>query len=166
MRYLSILVCCMISLAAMAQGEGDRAYVGQQVPAFAIKTKTALITKDSIKGKVVLINFFATWCLPCNQDLPVLQKEIWERYKDNKRFCLLVVGRDHTEAELDSFKRLKGFTFPFYPDKSKGVYSQFATKYIPRNYLIDQDGRIVYTSMGYTRQEFNIMLSKLQELLQ
>ena len=139
MKYFLILTCCMVSLAK-AQGYHDHTYIGKQLPVFAIKTKTGFITKDSIKGKVVLINFFATWCMPCNLELPVLQKEIWERYKDNKKFRLLVVGRGHTEAEMDSFKKVKGYTLPFYPDRSEGVYAQFAGEYIPRNYLIDRKG--------------------------
>ena len=164
MKYTVILIGVMLSLVSKAQ-TGDRTYIGQQVPAFAIQTKTGFITKDSIKGKVCLINFFATWCAPCMQELPVLQKEIWERYKGNKDFCLFVVGRDHTQEQMDSFKRVKGYTLPFYPDKSHGVYAQFAAKYIPRNYLINQEGQIVYASTGYTREEFNKLLIKLQELL-
>ena len=164
MKYLSILICTMLSLIVKAQG--DRTYIGQQVPAFAIVTKTGVITKDSLKGKVSLINFFATWCVPFMQELPVLQKEIWERYKDHKGFRLFVIGRDHTDAEMDSFKKMKEFTLPFYADKSQGVYAQFAAKYIPRNYLINKEGQIVYSSMGYTREEFDKLLVKLQELLQ
>lgn len=166
MKYLLILTCIILSLAAKAQGEGDRAFIGQQVPPFALQIRKGFITKDSLKGKVVLINFFATWCMPCLQELPVLQTEIWERYKDNRKFRLLVVGRDHTQAEMDSFKKLKGYTLPFYADKSQGVYAQFASKYIPRNYLINGKGEIVYTSTGYTRYDFDKLLSKLQELLQ
>jgi thiol-disulfide isomerase/thioredoxin len=154
----------MLSLVAKAQG--DRTYIGQQVPAFSIMTKTGVITKDSLKGKVSLINFFATWCVPCMQELPVLQKEIWEKYKDNKDFRLFVIGRDHTDSEMDSFKKMKGFTLPFYADKNQGVYAQFAAKYIPRNYLINREGQIVYSSLGYTREEFDKLQIKLQELLQ
>ena len=105
-------------------------------------------------------------CTPCLQELPVLQKEIREKHKGNKAFRLFVIGREHTEAELDSFKKLKGYTLPFYEDKSQGVFMQFAGKYIPRNYLINREGQIVYASVGYTREEFNKLLNKLQELLQ
>jgi thiol-disulfide isomerase/thioredoxin len=154
----------MLSLVAKAQG--DRTYIGQQVPRFAIVTKTGFITNDSLKVKVSLINFFATWCPPCNEELPVLQKEIWEKYRDNKKFRLLVVGRDHTEAEMDSFKTRKGYTLPSYADKTQGAFAQFASKYIPRNYLINQEGQIVYSSAGYTREEFDKLLKKMQELLQ
>ncbi len=164
MKYLLTLLIAMLCGAAMAQS-GDRAYIGQHIPVFAIKTKTTLITRDSLKGKVCLINFFATWCPPCMQELPVLQKEVWEHYKDNKAFRLLVVGRDHTEEELDSFKKTRGYTLPIYPDKSQGAYAQFAAKYIPRTYLINADGQIVYTSTGYTRYEFDKLLARLRELL-
>jgi thiol-disulfide isomerase/thioredoxin len=164
MKYLFILTCTMLSVAAKAQG--DRTYIGQQLPRFAIVTKTGFITHDSLKGKVSLINFFATWCPPCIEELPVLQKEVWEKYKDNKKFRLFVVGRDHTEAEMDSFKKRKGYTLPFYADKSQGVFAQFASKYIPRNYVINQEGQIVYSSTVYTREEFDKLLNMLRELLQ
>jgi len=163
MRQLFLFSILLSTLAASAQD--DILKKGQSIPEFTIVSETGKIEPSSLKQKVVLINFFATWCGPCLSELPVLQAKVWEKYKNNKNFVLLVVGRDHTDAEVQAFKKKYNFDLPMYPDKGKTVYSLFATKYIPRNYLIDKNGKIVYTSMGYVEKDLEEMLAKLDELL-
>jgi len=87
--------------------------VGDKVPAFTYKTidgRTVDISK--LQGKIVMINFFATWCGPCNLELPVLQKNIWDKYKNRSDFELIILGREHNEAEVGKFVKGKGFTKP------------------------------------------------------
>ncbi|HFK5512000.1 TPA: TlpA family protein disulfide reductase [Elizabethkingia anophelis] len=135
-------------------------------PVFSITNENGTIKSSDLKGKVVLINFFATWCAPCMEELPLLQKEIWEKYKDNKKFSLLVIGREHSQDEITAFKAKKGFTLPMYPDKTKSVYSLFAKQSIPRNYIVDTNGSVIYASVGFDEAEFKNMLNKLDELLE
>ncbi|MDV3754331.1 protein-disulfide isomerase [Elizabethkingia anophelis] len=134
-------------------------------PVFSITNENGTIKSSDLKGKVVLINFFATRCAPCMEELPLLQKEIWEKYKDNKKFSLLVIGREHSQEEVMAFKMKKGFTLPMYPDKAKSVYSLFAKQSIPRNYIVDTNGSVIYASVGFDEAEFKNMLNKLDELL-
>ena len=134
-------------------------------PVFSITNENGTIKSSDLKGKVVLINFFATWCAPCMEELPLSQKEIWEKYKDNKKFSLLVIGREHSQDEITAFKTKKGFTLPMYPDKTKSVYSLFAKQSIPRNYIVDTNGSVIYASVGFDEAEFKNMLNKLDELL-
>ncbi len=78
--------------------------LGDKAPAFICKridNKTIDISK--LQGKIVLINFFATWCGPCNQELPILQKNIWDKYKNNPNFELIILGREHSEKEVSDF---------------------------------------------------------------
>lgn len=117
------------------------------------------------KGKVILINFFATWCGPCMQEMPFLQSDIWNKLKDNSNFIILSFGRDHSQEEINNFIAKKKFTFPIFADKGKLVYNLFATKYIPRNYLIDQNGKVVYTSTGFSTEEFETLKIKIDALL-
>ncbi|MCT3734868.1 TlpA family protein disulfide reductase [Elizabethkingia anophelis] len=135
-------------------------------PVFSITNENGTIKSSDLKGKVVLINFFATWCAPCMEELPLLQKEIWEKYKDNKKFSLLVIGREHSQDEITAFKAKKGFTLPMYSDKTKSVYSLFAKQSIPRNYIVDTNGSVIYASVGFDEAEFKNMLNKLDELLE
>lgn len=138
----------------------------QHIPNFSIQTEKGLLKSSDLKGKVVLINFFATWCGPCLQELPHLENEIWAKYKDNKQFSLLVIGREHSQNEIEAFKTKKGYHLPMYADEGRSVYSLFAKEYIPRSYIVNKEGKVVYTSVSYSEVEFRNMLNKLDELLE
>jgi peroxiredoxin len=145
--------------------ESDKVKVGEVAPSFTILTPDGEVTSESLKGKVVLLNFFATWCPPCLKELPVLQEKVWEKYKDNKDFVLLVVGREHSIGDLEKFAKEKGFDLPFCPDENREIFGQFASQSIPRNYIINKGGKIVYASKGFSPAEFDHMISVLGEHL-
>lgn len=140
--------------------------INEVAPQFSITTSEGkVVNLSDYKGKVVLINFFATWCGPCMQEMPFIEKDIWNKLKNNKNFTILSIGRDHSQEEINAFIQKKKFTFPIYADKGKTIYNLFATKYIPRNYLIDQNGKVVYTSTGFSTEEFEEMKTKINSLL-
>lgn len=127
----------------------------QTAPEFSFINKDGkILNLSDYKGKVILINFFATWCGPCVQEMPLIQTDIWNTLKDNPNFVLLSLGRGHSQEEINKFIEQKKFTFPIYADKGKIIYSLFAKQYIPRNYLIDKNGKVVYASTGFSNNEF------------
>ena len=119
----------------------------------------------SLKGKVILVNFFATWCPPCQKELAAVQQTLWPKYKNNKDFVLLVIGREHSDADLQKYNEKKGFDFPLYPDKDRAIFGAFAKNLIPRGYLVGKDGKIIYTSKGYTDEEFAELMTKIEGAL-
>lgn len=75
--------------------------LGDAMPAITLSSEIyGKVTPADLKGKVVLVSLFATWCGPCQIELAEVQKTLWPKYKDNKDFKLLVIGREHTDAEL------------------------------------------------------------------
>ena len=80
------------------------------------------------------MNFFATWCGPCNYELPHLQ-ELWSDLKTNSSFSMLVVSRDETKETVSKFVSNHGFTFPVALDPGAAAFGEFAKEGIPRTYL-------------------------------
>ncbi|HUS87230.1 MAG TPA: TlpA disulfide reductase family protein [Bacteroidales bacterium] len=165
--FIAIALITGLSLTFMAQ-DNTSTYtkVGDDAPTFRFMTIDGKeFNTAQLKGKVVMINFFATWCPPCKKELPVLQKNISEKYSNNSDFVLVVVGREHNAGELIKFAEDNKYMLPFAPDPERDIYSLFAEKTIPRNVIIDKNGKISFQSIGYTEGEFNKLEQHLADLL-
>lgn len=157
------LAIVMLFLLASARGQEWKVAKGEISPEFTVTGKQdKVITTKSLRGKVVLINFFATWCPPCRAELPRLQKEIWEKWKDKGDFEVIVLAREEGWDKLDPFMSTNKYTFPVYPDLKRGVFSLFADQSIPRNVILDRNGKIIYQSIGYTEVEFSEMIKLIE----
>ena len=129
--------------------------IGQKVPEFSyITLNNDTVDINDLKGKVVFMNFFATSCPICIKELPFVEKEIQKKYKDHENFELIVFGREHNAEEMISFKEKNGYTFNIVPDPGRKIYSLFAEKYIPRNVVLNREGKIIYQATGFNDEEF------------
>ncbi|MDA3953705.1 MAG: TlpA disulfide reductase family protein [Bacteroidales bacterium] len=137
--------------------------VGQTTPEFSyITLENDTFNINELKGKVVFINFFATSCPICIKELPFVESDIWDTYKNNENFELIVFGREHVADEIIAFKEKTAYTFNIVPDPDRKIYSLFAERYIPRNYILDREGKIIYQATGFNAEEF----AKLKETIQ
>ncbi len=166
---LAFLLLCVfesnLSAAQQTEFESTLTKVGQQVPEIGWMTLDGQkFDAKSLHGKVVLVNFFATWCGPCMQEMPHLQKDVFQKFKD-KNFVMVAIGREHNDAELKEFRKKREFTIPIAADPGRKIYSRFATQYIPRNYVIAADGKIAFQSVGYNEGEFKKMLDVIDKEL-
>ncbi|SHF30750.1 Peroxiredoxin [Mariniphaga anaerophila] len=149
-----------------AQDQFTLAKEGQMAPDFTYETSDGTRHKLSeLKGKVVWITFFATWCGPCRKELPHLQKDVYEKFGTRDDFELLVFGREHSKEELAKFKADKNFNLPFYPDAKRKIFDQFARQNIPRNFIIDKEGKIAISSVGFNEDKFRQHIQKMEALL-
>jgi len=164
---LLVFTLLAFSFSMFAQDEATLVKIGDKAPDFTFATENGKTIKLSdLKGKVVWINFFATWCPPCRQELPHLQKEVYDKLKNNPNFELIILGREHTWADINKFKTDNNFTMPFYPDIERKAFSLYAKQNIPRNFIIDKEGKIVIASTGFTEKEFGEITDKVIDLLQ
>jgi len=164
-RLLVLIFLSSVSIHAFSQKE-DIIKKGQPAPSFSFKDEqNHVINSSSFAGKVILINFFATWCPPCRQEMPLLEDAVWKKYKDNQDFKLLAFGRGNNMEEVNKLKFTNQFDFPMFADENKSVYTKFATAVIPRCYIIDKKGVVVYVSSGFEKYEFDKMVSVLNSLL-
>jgi len=138
----------------------------QSVPNFKFEiSKGKVVSINDYKGKIVLINFFATWCAPCRKELPLVQKQIWNKYKDNSKFTMFTFGREQSWEEVLKFGKDQNLSFPLLPDLKRKVYVFFAKEGIPRSFLIDENGKIIYLSEGFEELHFNELKELIDKLL-
>jgi peroxiredoxin len=166
--------CCLFGFiiallggVAIATEEAETTLVktGVAAPPFsAMTTDQAEFSTEKLKGKVILVNFFATWCGPCLQELPHLESKVWAKFKD-QGLAVVAVGREHSVDELAKFKAEKKLTFPVAADPKREAYGKYATMYIPRNFVIGGDGKIVFQSVGFVPAEFDQMIKVIESEL-
>lgn len=163
---LMFLPVLFLLYSVSANAQVEKMKLGDSLPQFTIKSeKHGNVTPADLKGKVVLVSLFATWCPPCQKELADVNARLYPKYKGNKNFRLLVVGREHTDADLEKYNKKKNFSFPLYPDPKREVFSKFADQSIPRVYLFGKDGKLVYASSGYSAEEFQILMDRVEQEL-
>ncbi|MBE0676589.1 MAG: TlpA family protein disulfide reductase [Bacteroidales bacterium] len=167
-KLISVITLAMIAMTLTngQEGDGSLLKVGDKAPLFTATTIDGkVIDLTTMKNKVIMITFFATWCGPCNLELPVLEKNVWNKYRDNSNFVLVVMGREHDAQTLKDFAASKNLNLPFAPDVKREVFAKYAEKNIPRNVIIGKDGKIAWQSTGYTEEEFSKLEQTLATLL-
>ncbi len=160
------LVLIFTAFNGFAQEETTLVQLSESVPAFEFEKSPGIKQSISeLKGKTILITFFATWCAPCRKELPFIQSDIYNKYKNNPNFKLLIFGREHSWDEVNKFKSENKFTMPFYPDPERKIYAKFAGQYIPRNFLISPEGKIIFSSVGFDEKDFKALKESLEKQL-
>ena len=139
--------------------------VGDPAPDFSVALfDGSHLTLSELRGKVVLLNFWATWCPPCRQELTRVQKDLIDRFA-GRDFLFLPVSRGEKRSDVAAFREQTGYTFPMGLDSTRTIYNRYATNFIPRNYLIDRDGRIITATIGYSPEEFDELIAAIERAL-
>ena len=163
-------ILLLMSTVTFAQTKGDRGYrvkVGDKVPDVVLHLIDGTTTSmRQLRGKVVVLQFTASWCPVCRREMPHLESEIWQHFK-NKNFLLIGVDYNEPLAKVEAFKKEMKVTYPFALDPGAKIFTQFAYKGagVTRNVVIDTTGKIVFLTRLYNTTEFEAMKAKIKSLL-
>ncbi len=173
---ISITVILSVQNCAVAQQKtnnltaDDRGYVvnvGDQAP-----DNFELILQDGqktslkqLRGKVVVLQFTASWCSVCRKEMPHLEADVWKAYKD-KNVMLIGVDRDEPIKTVQKFHDDMQITYPLALDPGAEIFGKFADKKsgVTRNVVIDTNGKIVFLTRLYDETEFNKMVKVIDQL--
>ena len=100
---------------------------------------------SDLRGKVVMLQFTASWCGVCRKEMPFIEKDIWQKHKDNEAFALYGVDRDEPLDKVVAFAKQTGVTYPLGLDPGADIFAKYADRKagITRNVLIDKAGKIM-----------------------
>lgn len=128
---------------------------GDVAPDFEVEMLDGSKVKLSqLKGKVVMVCFWATWCPPCRQEMAHMQEGVVDVFS-GEDFVLLPISRGEKRETVESFIDKMGYTFPIGLDEDQSIYKKYATNYIPRTFIVGKDGVVAYRAIGYDEEVAN-----------
>ena len=170
MRIFFLIFLSIIFVNLDAQNNLNRGYkvkIGDEAPKIDLRLLDGqLINNENIKDKVVVFQFTASWCSVCIKEMPHLEKEVWQRFKDDD---FLLIGVDLME-DLEVVKEFilsTKVTYPFTIDKDGAFFESFTLPKagITRNIVVDQTGKISFLTRLYDEKEFAQMIEHINKLL-
>lgn len=168
---LGLFALCGIAAVAQeakADSTGYIVKVGQTAPDFTVTlTDGKTVKLSDFRGKVVMLQFTASWCGVCRKEMPFIEKDIWQKHQSDPDFMLMGIDRDEPLNKVIAFGKSTGVTYPLGLDPGADIFAKYALRQagITRNVLIDKEGRIVMLTRLYNPEEFSSLVRKIDELL-
>lgn len=144
MLYRKFIIVAALAAALAVQAAEIK--VGDAFPALAQAGLEGELPKE-LKGKVVLVDFWASWCGPCKQSLPVLN-ELAERYS-GRGLVVLGVSVDDTKAAMDQFLKKNAARFPMVRDAKQTLVAQVNVSSMPTSFILDAEGKVRFLHNGF-----------------
>lgn len=170
------LLAAAISLAIVAAvlmpvgRQAEIAHEGEPAPDFSLPPLDggAPVSLSSLRGRVVLLNFWATWCVPCESEMPAMER--LHRALAGQPFELLAVSVDERAEDVRAFRDRLGLTFPILQteggSEAKAVAQRWGTFRYPESWLVDREGRVVARYVGARDWDAEAYLDRIRRLLQ
>ena len=160
------LLCTSQSLASTPfdQLRISRELAGTIMPPFELQTLDGTsVRSSSLRGKVVLLNFWATWCGPCKDEMPALGR--LKKHFEKEDFLLLTITTDQQPHAIRSFLNILNVDFPVLLDDSREVSVAYRARALPFTVLIGKDGQLLGKAMGPREWDSPASIALITQLL-
>lgn len=171
MKKIVLVVSIFVFSIACGTNEDNRGYkvkVGDQCPNFSLPLLDgSIINKDSLVGKVSVLQFTASWCSVCRKEMPHLEHQVWQEFKDLD-FILLGIDLKETQEKTEAFIQDMQVTYPIALDTNGYVFELFTLPKagVTRNIVLNKEGKIIFLTRLYDEKEFNQMIEVIKQELQ
>jgi peroxiredoxin len=164
-RILRIAVLCWLGAIVSAPRAADLSlWTGGPPPKLELKDLDGRLHRLSdYRGRVVLINFWATWCAPCRDEMPSIQE--LKRKLSGRPFVVLAVNLDEPESRIRNFLTQVKVDFTVLLDPERKVAKAWQARVLPASFVIGPDGRIRYNLVGEINWDHDLVVSRIAELM-
>jgi thiol-disulfide isomerase/thioredoxin len=165
-RLIAFCLLCGLLNTSFAASAGElKVWSGGRTPALTLRDIDGK-THDlaAYRGKVVLVNFWATWCEPCRDEMPAIQR--LKKKLAGKPFVVLAVNVDEPESRIHTFLEKMPLDFPILLDAGKVATKAWKVSVLPASFIIGRDGRTRYSLTGELAWDHDTVVSLLAELMQ
>ena len=153
----------LVLFAMPSYRQGEASIAGKSAQDFPLTLAGKSERLSDLKGRVVVLNFWATWCPPCVEETPSLNR--LEKYIDSRGGMVLGVSIDEDGAAYEQFLRDHSVVFPTYRDATKKTASDYGTSIFPETYIIDRRGKIARKFVGEQQWDSAEMLAYFDAVL-
>jgi peroxiredoxin len=153
----------LVLFAMPSYRQGEASIAGKSAVDFPLTLAGKPERLSDLKGKVVVLNFWATWCPPCVEETPSLNR--LQKYIDSRGGVILGVSIDEDGAAYEQFLRDQNVVFPTYRDATKKTASDYGTSIFPETYIIDRHGKIARKFVGEQQWDSAEMLAYFDAVL-
>lgn len=154
MKKIIGIIFLMISLVSFSNSA--------KAPDFNLKDQYGVIhSLENYKGKVIFLNFWATWCPPCKKEMPDIEN-IYKEYGENKKDVVILGVNSEKENEVKKFLKDKGYTFPTVIDENSEVMRKYFIQAFPTSFVIDKEGNVYgYVMGGLTKEQIKQVIEEV-----
>lgn len=134
-----------------------------KAPTFSLKDQYGITHNlEDYKGKVVFLNFWATWCPPCRKEMPEIE-EIYKEYGENKKDVIFLGINSEKRENVEKFLKENNYTFPTVFEEGEKITSQYFISAFPTSFVIDKNGNVYgYVMGGLTKEQIKNILEKIK----
>ena len=154
MKKIIGIIFLMISLVSFSNSA--------KAPNFNLKDQYGVVhSLENYKGKVIFLNFWATWCPPCKKEMPDIEN-IYKEYGENKKNVVILGVNSEKENEVKKFLKDKGYTFPTVIDENSEVLRKYFIQAFPTSFVIDKEGNVYgYVMGGLTKEQIKQVIEEV-----